>query len=245
MRYISGFVLLVFLAGCGKTPYTNRTQFIIMSQGEEMSLGASEAQKIKQSSKISTDKALQNKISAIGNRIAAVSGRSDFDWDFTVIDEDIPNAFCLPGGKVFFYTGILKITQNDDQIATIMGHEIAHALARHGAERMSMQTAAGVGGQLLIGSLGAQYQGLAAQAFGVTSQVGLILPYSRKFEHEADEIGIVLMHKAGYNPNEALKFWQNMAKLSAASEKPPAFLSTHPADEARIAAIKKQIENLR
>lgn len=236
----------VLIGGCATTPVTNRTQFMMISADQEMALGASEAKKVVQTSKISTDKVLQERVKRIGQRIAAVSGRSDFAWEFNVIEDATPNAFCLPGGKVFFYTGILKITENDDQIATVMGHEIAHALARHGAERMSMQTASNIGAQVLATALNipAQYQGLYSQAYGITSQVGLILPYSRKFEHEADQIGIYLMWKAGYNPSQALRFWENMARLSKNSQKPPAFLSTHPADEARIAEIREYIAQL-
>ncbi len=246
MKIYSLIAAALVIAGCATTPVTNRTQFMMVSTDQEMALGATEAKKVVQTSKISTDRVLQERVKRIGQRIAAVSGRNDFAWEFTVIQDDTPNAFCLPGGKVFFYTGILKITENDDQIATVMGHEIAHALARHGAERLSMQTAGNVGAQVLATALNipAQYQGLYSQAYGITSQVGMILPYSRKFEHEADQIGIYLMWKAGYNPNQALRFWENMARLSKSSPKPPAFLSTHPADEARIREIREYISQL-
>lgn len=246
MKLLSAVLVGLLLVGCTKTPVTNRTQFMMISPDQEMALGATEAKKVVETSKVSTDKKLQDRVKRIGERIAAVSGRSDFAWEFTVIQDDTPNAFCLPGGKVFFYTGILKITENDDQIATVMGHEIAHALARHGAERMSMQSASNIGAQVLAAALNvpAQYQNLYAQAYGVTSQVGLILPYSRKFEHEADQIGVYLMWKAGYNPAQALKFWENMARLSKSSQKPPAFLSTHPADDERIREIREYIAQL-
>lgn len=246
MKLLSAVLVGLLLVGCTKTPVTNRTQFMMISPDQEMALGATEAKKVVETSKVSTDKKLQDRVKRIGERIAAVSGRSDFAWEFTVIQDDTPNAFCLPGGKVFFYTGILKITENDDQIATVMGHEIAHALARHGAERMSMQSASNIGAQVLAAALNvpAQYQNLYAQAYGVTSQVGLILPYSRKFEHEADQIGVYLMYKAGYNPAQALKFWENMARLSKSSQKPPAFLSTHPADDERIREIREYIAQL-
>ncbi|MDD2780567.1 M48 family metallopeptidase [Sulfuricurvum sp.] len=246
MKFIVTALLGLLLVGCTKTPLTNRSQFMMISPDQEMTLGATEAKKVVETSKISTDKKLQDRVKRIGAQIAAVSGRSDFAWEFTVIQDDTPNAFCLPGGKVFFYTGILKITENDDQIATVMGHEIAHALARHGAERMSMQNASNIGAQVLAVALNvpAQYQNLYAQAYGVTSQVGLILPYSRTFEHEADQIGLYLMWKAGYNPAQAVKFWENMARLSKSSQKPPAFLSTHPADEERIREIRAYIAQL-
>lgn len=244
---IANYLLIgLLLGGCATTPVTNRKQFIMISPDQEMALGATEAQKVVQTTKLSSDKALQSRIKKIGERIAAASGRSDYAWEFNVIQDDTPNAFCLPGGKVFFYTGILKITENDDQIAAVMGHEIAHALARHGAERMSMQTASNVGAQVLAAALNvpAEYKDLYAQAYGVTSQVGLILPYSRKFENEADQIGVYLMWKAGYNPEQALKFWENMERISSSSQKPPAFLSTHPADAERIKAIRDYISHL-
>ncbi|MCK9373989.1 MAG: M48 family metallopeptidase [Sulfuricurvum sp.] len=244
---VKSFVLAgLILSGCATTPVTNRSQFMMVSPQEEMTMGATEAQKVVQTSKISTDRVLQERIKRIGKKIAAISGRDDFAWEFTVIDDATPNAFCLPGGKVFFYTGILKITENDDQIAAVMGHEIAHALARHGAERMSMQMASNLGAQVLATALNipAQYQNLYSQAYGITSQVGLILPYSRKFEHEADQIGVYLMWKAGYEPRQALRFWENMARLSGSGQKPPAFLSTHPADNARIQEIRNYIPHL-
>lgn len=246
MTLKSLLIIGLLFAGCATTPVTNRSQFIMVSPQEEMTMGATEAQKVVQTSKISTDKILQERIKRIGKKIAAVSGRDDYVWEFTVIEDATPNAFCLPGGKVFFYTGILKVTENDDQIAAVMGHEIAHALARHGAERMSMQMASNLGAQVLATALNipAEYQNLYAQAYGVTSQVGLILPYSRKFEDEADQIGVYLMWRAGYNPQQALRFWENMSRLSKSGQKPPAFLSTHPADEERIRAIRAYIPQL-
>jgi len=246
MTLKSLLIIGLLFAGCATTPVTNRSQFIMLSPQEEMTMGATEAQKVVQTSKISTDKILQERIKRIGKKIAAVSGRDDYVWEFTVIEDATPNAFCLPGGKVFFYTGILKVTENDDQIAAVMGHEIAHALARHGAERMSMQMASNLGAQVLATALNipAENQNLYAQAYGVTSQVGLILPYSRRFEDEADQIGVYLMWRAGYNPQQALRFWENMSRLSKSGQKPPAFLSTHPADEERIRAIRAYIPQL-
>lgn len=246
MRLKLLFIIGLFLEGCATTPVTNRSQFIMVSPDQEMRMGATAAQKVIQTSKISTDRVLQERIKRIGKKIAAVSGRDDYVWEFTVIDDPTPNAFCLPGGKVFFYIGILKITENDDQIATIMGHEIAHALARHGAERMSMQQASNIGAQALAIALNlpTQYQNLYSQAYGITSQVGLVLPYSRKFEHEADQIGVYLMWAAGYDPTQALLFWEKMSRLSTAGKKTPPFLSTHPADEDRIRAIREYISKL-
>lgn len=246
MKMTITILIAGLLSGCTMAPITNRSQFIMISPDQEMAMGATEAKKIVQTSKITTNKLLQSKVRQIGQKIAAVSGRSDFQWEFNVIENDTQNAFCLPGGKVFFYTGILKVMENDDQIATVMGHEIAHALARHGAERVSMQTAGNLGSQMLATALNipAQYQGLYSQAYGITSQVGLILPYSRKFENEADKIGLYLMYKAGYNPQQAVRFWENMERASNGAQKPPAFLSTHPADSERIKEIRAYIAQL-
>ncbi len=237
--------VLILIAGCAKAPITGRSQFIMVSPKQEMQLGLTESNKILKNSKISTDRKLTERVRRIGQRIAKVSGQESFQWEFHVINEDVINAFCLPGGKVFFYTGILKLMENDDQIAAVMGHEIAHALARHGAERMSMQQASNFGAQVLAMALNIppQYQNLYAQAYGATSQVGLMLPFSRKHEHEADQIGVYLMHKAGYNIYEAVTFWKRM-KTASGGKNPPEFLSTHPSNDARIKKIEDFIKVL-
>jgi predicted Zn-dependent protease len=239
MRHITLLLLTMLLFwGCAKAPVTNRSQLILLSNDEETALGLSESQKILQSSKISTNKRETARIRQIGQRIAAVSGRDDFEWEFHLIDEKVLNAFCLPGGKVFFYQGIVDLAENDDQIATVMGHEVAHALARHGAERMSHQMLSNIGMQVLAVALEVplEYQGLYAQAYGMTTQLGLMLPFSRSHEHEADQIGVYLMYKAGYDPYEAVAFWKRMKAMSG-GEKPPEFLSTHPSDDERIKEI--------
>ncbi|WP_345989148.1 M48 family metallopeptidase [Sulfurimonas sp. HSL1-2] len=244
-RLATALMLILMIAGCAKTPVTGRSQLILISNEQEISLGLSESEKLKQSAKLSTDKAQTERIRRIGKRIAAVSGRDDFQWEFNVIESDTLNAFCLPGGKVYFYTGLLKLTANDDQIATVMGHEIAHALARHGAERMSMQMVSNTGGQLLGAAMGvpAEYQGLYSQAYGLSTQLGVLLPYSRKHESEADQIGIYLMWKAGFDPNQAVAFWQKMKEASG-GKKAPEFLSTHPSDQSRIDAIRAFVKSL-
>jgi len=245
MRWMFILAAMLLIAGCAKTPITNRTQLILISSDQETALGLSEAEKIKANSKLSTDKALTARVRRIGEKIALVSGRDDFAWEFDVIESDELNAFCLPGGKVFLYTGILKLTANDDQIATVIGHEVAHALARHGAERMSMQMVSNAGAQILAGALQvpAEYEGLYSQAYGLGTQVGVLLPYSRKHEEEADQIGVYLMWKAGFNPQEAVRFWEKMQTMDK-GKSTPEFLSTHPSDQSRINAIKGFIESL-
>lgn len=245
MKTVMLVLALWLIAGCAKTPVTGRTQLILISNEQETALGLSESKKLKASAKLSTDAAQVARIRRIGEKIAAVSGREDFVWEFNVIESDEVNAFCLPGGKVFFYTGILKLTSNDDQIATVMGHEIAHALARHGAERLSMQMVSSAGAQILAAALEvpAEYEGLYSQAYGIGTQVGVMLPYSRKHEHEADQIGVYLMWRAGYRPEEAVRFWEKM-KAQSQGKAAPEFLSTHPSDQSRIDAIKTFIKTL-
>ncbi|WP_345970615.1 M48 family metallopeptidase [Sulfurimonas sp. HSL1-6] len=244
-RLATAVMLMLMIASCAKTPVTGRTQLILISNEQEVALGLSESEKLKKSAKLSTNSAQVARVRRIGERIAAVSGRDDFQWEFNVIESDTLNAFCLPGGKVYFYTGLLKLTENDDQIATVMGHEIAHALARHGAERMSMQMVSNAGAQLLGAALEipAQYQGLYNQAYGLSTQLGVLLPYSRKHESEADQIGIYLMWKAGFDPHQAVRFWERMQAASG-GQKPPEFLSTHPSDQSRIDAINAFIKKL-
>lgn len=245
MRWFMMALLLLWMAGCAKTPVTGRSQLILVSNEQELAMGLDESERIKKDSNLSKNTALVKKIRTIGEKIAAVSGRDDYAWEFNVIDSDQLNAFCLPGGKVFFYTGILKLMDNDDQIATVMGHEVAHALARHGAERISMQMLSQTGAQVLgaVLEVPAEYQGVYRQAYGMGANVGVLLPFSRKHEHEADQIGIYLMWKAGYDPQQAVVFWQKMQKASEGNA-PPEFLSTHPSDAARIQAIGDYIKTL-
>lgn len=236
---------LIIIAGCThKTPYTNRSQMIFLSQKEELALGEKSYKQTLSESKVVVGTKDANRVRNIGSKIAKVANRSDFNWEFNLVQNDEMNAFCLPGGKVVVYTGILKAAHNDDQLATVISHEIAHALARHGAERMSasmVQQGLQVVGNIAIGATAPQYQNLFNQTYGIGSQVGVMLPYGRMQETEADEIGIYLMHKAGYNVNEALNFWQNMSEGKKAGSD---FFSTHPSSANRIKDIQKVIAKL-
>ena len=236
---------LIILAGCThKTPYTNRSQMIFMSPKEELALGEKSYKEALSEAKVITGTKDANRIRDIGMRIAKVANRSDFNWEFNLVDSEDVNAFCLPGGKVVVYTGILKIAQNDDQLATVISHEIAHALARHGAERVSgsmVQQGLQVVGNIVLGATAPQYQNVFNQTYGIGSQVGVMLPYGRMQESEADEIGIYLMADAGYNINESLKFWENMSK---GKEGGSDFLSTHPSSTTRINDLKIIISKL-
>ena len=166
-----------------------------------------------------------------------------FEWEFILIeDEKTPNAWCMPGGKVAFYTGILPYTKDDTGVAVVMGHEVAHALAQHGNERMSQGLLVNLGGATLAKALETKPEmtrNLWLGAFGLGTQVGVLLPYSRKHESEADRIGLILMAKAGYDPNQAVAFWERMSQ--SGGQAPPEFLSTHPANATRIADLKKHL----
>lgn len=245
MKFLKNIVLmfsLVIIAGCmHKTPYTNRSQMIFMSQEEELALGEKSYEEALSTAKVITGTKDANRVKTIGERIAKVANRSDFTWEFNLVEDKALNAFCLPGGKVVVYTGILTAARNDDQLATVISHEIAHALARHGAERMSSATVQqGIQtlGNVVLAVGAPSYQNVFNQAYGIGSQVGVMLPYGRMQESEADEIGIYLMHKAGYNMQEALKFWENMSEGKTDTNE---FLSTHPSSSTRIEDIKKVI----
>ena len=167
----------------------------------------------------------------------------NYDWEFNLVESEEVNAWCMPGGKVVFYTGILPITQDESGIAVVMGHEIAHAVAQHGNERMSQGLVTQLGGMALSKALEEkpeQTQQLWMAAFGIGAQVGVLLPYSRLHESEADHLGLIFMAMAGYDPNAAVGFWQRMAKMKG-GQAPPEFLSTHPSDQTRIENIKALI----
>ena len=247
MKFIKKITFSVILAllfiGCTKAPITGRSQFIMVNEAEEMQLGLQSEKEILKTQKISHNPQQNAMVKRVGLRIANVTGKKNFKWEFFVIDKDKEaNAFCLPGGKVFVYSGLFKYIANDAELAAVLGHEIGHAIARHGAERMSSGMLAQAGGQVLqsvmVGRGNPQNTAMVMGAFGIGTQLGVMLPHSRKQEYEADHIGLVLMAKAGYNPHSALTFWEKFAK---SGETPPEYLSTHPAPAHRIATLRKLI----
>ena len=231
------------VVGCQTVPETGRKQLNFMSPSEEMQLGLSSFEKMKQETPINKNPALNAQVQRVGNRIAAVAKLPNAQWEFVVFDSKEVNAFCLPGGKVGIYTGILPITKDDLGLATVIGHEVAHAVARHGGERMSEATLLQTGGQALGAGLSAtdpRMQAIATTVYGVGAQVGLALPHSRGQESEADHIGLLYMARAGYNPEAAVAFWQRFAEFNAkAGGAEPWFLRTHPLDETRIRQLKE------
>ena len=233
----------LYFVGClAKTPYTHRKQLVMFSPQQELQMGYQAAREILQHEPISRDPRLNAVVQRVGQRIAQAANIPGYQWQFFVIDKDVVNAFCLPGGKVFVYKGLFKVIQNEDQLAAVIGHEVAHAIARHGAERMTMVQLGRLGTAVAAKTIsGGKYSGAIRKAYGQFEGVGLVLPFSRKFEYEADEIGLYLMTKAGYDPNQAIALWQNMMKVSRGKRKPPEFLSTHPSDRHRIERLRRLI----
>lgn len=236
---------LIAVSGCTTVPYTKRSQFIVMSESEDLQLGAAAYQQVLKQEKIATDPRITEPVQRVGRAIAAAADKPDYQWEFTVIDDPKQvNAFCLPGGKVGIYTGILPITKDEAGLATVMGHEVAHAVARHGGERMSMAVGLQKVGEVSTAVLGSTKYGSWApvfgQVYGVGSQVGVALPHSRRNESEADRMGLKYMAMAGYNPEAAVGFWQRFAEYnrSAGGDGSPWFLRTHPLDDARIQQIQ-------
>ncbi|MBI3778132.1 MAG: M48 family metallopeptidase [Gammaproteobacteria bacterium] len=234
------------LAGCATVPETGRSQLLLVSPAEETQLGFQEFEKLKKSVPISKDPAANAQLQRVGQRIAAVAPLRNARWEFVLFDKpDVPNAFCLPGGKVGVYSGILPMTRDDAGLATVIGHEVAHAVARHGAERMSEGMLIQLGGQILEQATTGRSEASRAalqQAYGIGSALGVALPHSRGQELEADRIGLLYMARAGYPPREALAFWKRFAeyKNKNGGGKQIEFLSTHPLDDQRI----RQIEGL-
>lgn len=237
-------LLIAIIISCQTVPVTERQSLVLIGEYEELQLGLQAYRKILSESKLSSDPVLDERVRRVGRRIAAVSHKPDLPWEFNVIEnDDIVNAFCLPGGKVAVYTGIFKYATTEDELATVMSHEIAHAIARHGAERMSQMLIVQLGGVALNVAMrekGRETLQLANIAYGVGAGVLFILPYSRLHEEEADHIGLIYMAKAGYNPEAAISFWRKMAKEKhEKGVKVPEFLSTHPSDERRVKNLEK------
>lgn len=235
--------LMFLVVGCTTVPMTGRMQLILTDEESENAAGATSYGQYLAESQVSTDSVNTALVKKVGQKIAAVSD-CDYDWEFNLLENDEANAWCLSGGKVAVYTGILPYTQTEAGLATVMSHEIAHAIARHGAERTAQSTLLQYG--LSIGEAALsnnQNKELIMLGVNVAGNVGIILPYSRKHESEADYMGLLLMAKAGYDPNEAIKFWERMCAASSGSQGVLAdFLSTHPSDEKRIKDLKAHLE---
>jgi predicted Zn-dependent protease len=233
--------IALVLIGCQQVPMTNRKQVLLSTEASENKMGLTAYQEVLKSEPLTKNEKASEIVKRVGQRIAAVAKRPDFEWEFNVIESETQNAFCLPGGKVAVYTGILPVCENEAGLAVVMSHEIAHAIARHGGERMTYQTAQNAGKSLVgyvMQNQEEQKQKMVLTAYGAASEYGVILPYSRKHEMEADEIGIMLMAEAGYDPSEAPVFWERFSSAKAGAA-PMEFMSTHPSDASRAAALRE------
>ncbi len=240
-------VLILAAVACARVDGTGRRQFAIMPDSEMNAQGAAAYTEVKQKEKPSTDPAANAFVVQVGTRLAAaqptVTADRHFQYEFTVLQSKQINAFCLPGGKVAVYTAILSYCQNEAGLATVLGHEIAHATSNHGNERVSQSMIAGIsqsalGIGLQASGLEANTQNLLLGAAGGLAQYGVLLPYSRAQESEADFIGLKYMAAAGYDPQEAVGFWQRFSALGGST---PAFMSTHPASGDRAAALAREM----
>ena len=235
-------VIIFFFIGCTTVPITGRSQFILTTEEEDAAMGATAYGQYLAESKISTDEVNTALVKKVGQKIATVSGYN-YDWEFNLLENDEANAWCLSGGKVAVYTGILPYTQTEEGLATVMSHEIAHAIARHGAERSAQANLLNYGISIAQSNLeGNENKELILLGVNVASNLGILLPYSRKHESEADYIGLILMARAGYDPYKAIEFWQRMSQAhSGQQDIISKFLSTHPSDEKRIKDLKSHL----
>lgn len=252
MRILTSFIAVLTIAiaitagtsGCSDSVQRYADKVNIYSEGEENQMGVSAYQEVLKSEKRCTDAEATAMIERVGKRLAAiVPGGDKFQWEFTLLESDQINAFCLPGGKVAFYTGILAYCQNEAAVAAVMGHEIGHAVARHGGKRMSQGVilngaTATLGEVLKAKGYSESTTNLSLAAAGGLANVGIVLPFSRGHELEADAMGLDYMAKAGYDPQEAVAFWQRFAALGSSG---PAFMSTHPQSEDRAKELAKRM----
>ena len=226
------------VSGCAYNEALGRSQVVLVGEDQLAQAGATAWAQTLSTQRISNDAALNRRVREVGQRIVTAAGLAGPQWDYRVFVSDSPNAFVLPGGKVGVTTGLFRVAQNDDQLAAVLGHEVAHTAARHAAERYSQTALAQVG----LSVAGQAVQSRAAmQALGLGAQVGALLPFSRQHELEADRIGVDYMARAGYRPSQAVALWRNMG--TARSGGTPQFLSTHPNDATRIQQLEAYIQS--
>ena len=244
-----GIMAVIF--SCATNPFTGKKTLAFVSNDQLFPSSFAQYNQVLSENKVITGTADAKMITRVGQRIAVAAERylnangfqgylDDYKWEYTLIESEQVNAWCMPGGKIAFYTGILPIAANETGVAAIMGHEVAHALANHGQQRMSsgiLQQAGGVAVAVATGNESEEKQQIWMQAYGIGSTVGLALPFSRSHETEADRIGIYLMAIAGYNPDEAAVLWERM-KANSGGQAPPEFLSTHPSNDSRIQNLR-------
>lgn len=253
LRITSTLLAILIFAACSTVPLTGRKQLSLIDESQIQQQAATAYQQFLKDpkTKVITGTSDAQRVKNVGSRIASAitrymnqngyGDRYNYNWEFNLVDSKEINAWCMPGGKVAVYTGILPVTRTDAGLATVMGHEIAHAIAGHSAERASQTALAQAGGGLLGAATNSQ---TLSQIYGLGGQLAL-LKYSRNQESEADRLGLIFMSMAGYDPAAAVDFWQRMSEATKSNGAPPEFLSTHPSDETRIKAIQKHLPEAR
>lgn len=249
--------VLFMLYGCGSVPLTGRKQLLLVNDQEVLSASLTQYSDYMKTAKQSTSSKDAGMVTRVGKKIAAAtetylrqngleSEIKNFAWEFNLVKDDQVNAFCMPGGKIVVYEGLMALVSSDDELAVVVGHEVAHAVAKHSNERMSQQIVAQYGSAILnaaVANKSAAVQQVAGTVYGLGAQYGVMLPFSRKHESEADFMGLALMTIAGYNPDVAVGFWQKMSAGSGG--KVPEFMSTHPSDATRIADIERALPSIK
>ena len=254
IHLVLSMLILFLVVACTQNAITGRNQLSLVSDGQMQEMAVSQYKQFLTESKVVSGSQSKDAemVKRVGKRIAnAVTNfykdkglaneLQGFNWEYNLVQSNDVNAWCMPGGKIVVYTGILPVTQNEAALAVVVGHEVAHAVLKHGSERMSqglVQQLGGVALSVALANKPAQTQNLFMQAYGLGSTVGAILPHSRQQELEADRYGLIYTALAGYDPRQAVPLWERMAKLSN-GQKPPEFLSTHPAEQTRIEQLQK------
>ena len=224
-----------WLCSCRSVPISGRSQFLLTTESYENELGVDAYEEYKKEYPVSKNREYTQALDRCGNAIKSVAGQEDFAWEFTVLDSEIKNAFCLPGGKVAVYSGIMDDMNNEAELAFVVAHEIGHAIARHGGEKMTRSIMQSVGAVLVSSIFDNE---LIDAVYGTGTELGVMLPYSRSNESEADAIGLILMARAGYDPSASYTFWKRFTNNGEGSSKLETILSTHPCDSDRIAAME-------
>lgn len=243
LKFWLPFTFLVLLTACSSTPVTGKKAFLVIPEHEELAMGEQAWSDIKRKERVTRNSRISEMVADVGRNISAYANRPDFKWEVQTFESNTPNAFCLPGGRIGIYTGILKYAKNEAGLAAVMGHEVGHAIARHGGQRMSQQLITNIGmaalGVTALSKMEKEKRNLLMAAIGAGVSVGIMLPYSRSHELEADEIGLILMAQAGYDPREAVRFWERFAQ--AGGKAPPEFLSTHPNSSKRAEKLRAML----
>ena len=254
--FVYALVAAFLLSSCASVPLAGRKRLMLVSETETLQSSLTEYNSYMSTATKSTSKTGQAQVERVGKRIAAAAEKfmndnglsadvANYSWEFTLVKDQEINAFCMPGGKIVVYEGLMPLVGCDDDLAVVIGHEVAHAVARHSSERMSQQLLAQYGAAVIgaaVSQKSEMTQQMASVVYGLGAQYGVMLPFSRKHESEADYMGLVFMTLAGYDPEQAVSFWEKMAASSSTSI--PAILSSHPSDSQRIADIQKRLPKI-